>query len=104
MRLAAVVGARPNFVKIAPILAELRQYPETEVTLIHTGQHYDLQMSESFFANLEIPKPDVNLEARAETPSGRPPRSCGGWSPCSSSAARTGWWWWEMSTRPSPRP
>ena len=71
MRLAAVVGARPNFVKIAPILAELRQYPETEVTLIHTGQHYDLQMSESFFANLEIPKPDVNLEARAETAVGQ---------------------------------
>jgi len=71
MRLAAVVGARPNFVKIAPILAELRQYPETEVTLIHTGQHYDLQMSESFFANLEIPKPDVNLDARAETAIGQ---------------------------------
>jgi UDP-N-acetylglucosamine 2-epimerase (non-hydrolysing) len=71
VRLAAVVGARPNFVKIAPILAELRQYPETEVTLIHTGQHYDLQMSESFFANLEIPKPDVNLEARAETAIGQ---------------------------------
>jgi UDP-N-acetylglucosamine 2-epimerase (non-hydrolysing) len=71
MRLAAVVGARPNFVKIAPILAELRQYPEAEVTLIHTGQHYDLQMSESFFANLEIPKPDVNLEARAETAIGQ---------------------------------
>ena len=51
MKLAAVVGARPNFVKIAPILAELRQYPEADVTLIHTGQHYDLQMSESFFAN-----------------------------------------------------
>jgi UDP-N-acetylglucosamine 2-epimerase (non-hydrolysing) len=71
MRLAAVVGARPNFVKIAPILAELRQYPEAEITLIHTGQHYDLQMSESFFANLEIPKPDVNLEARAETAIGQ---------------------------------
>jgi UDP-N-acetylglucosamine 2-epimerase (non-hydrolysing) len=71
MKLAAVVGARPNFVKIAPILAELRQYPEAEVTLIHTGQHYDLQMSESFFANLEIPAPDVNLEARADTAIGQ---------------------------------
>jgi UDP-N-acetylglucosamine 2-epimerase (non-hydrolysing) len=71
MKLAAVVGARPNFVKIAPILAELRQYPEAEVTLIHTGQHYDLQMSESFFANLEIPAPDVNLEARAATAIGQ---------------------------------
>ena len=71
MKLAAVVGARPNFVKIAPILAELRQYPEANVTLIHTGQHYDLQMSESFFANLEIPAPDVNLEARADTAIGQ---------------------------------
>jgi UDP-N-acetylglucosamine 2-epimerase (non-hydrolysing) len=71
MRLAAVVGARPNFVKIAPILAALRQYPETEVTLIHTGQHYDLRMSESFFANLEIPAPDVNLDARADTAIGQ---------------------------------
>ena len=71
MKLAAVVGARPNFVKIAPILAELRQYPEAHVTLIHTGQHYDLQMSESFFANLEIPAPDVNLEARADTAIGQ---------------------------------
>ncbi|HEY5724350.1 MAG TPA: UDP-N-acetylglucosamine 2-epimerase (non-hydrolyzing) [Methylomirabilota bacterium] len=71
MKLAAVVGARPNFVKIAPILAELRQYPEAEVTLIHTGQHYDLQMSESFFANLEIPAPDVNLEARSDTAIGQ---------------------------------
>lgn len=71
MRIVAVVGARPNFVKIAPLLAELRLYPEAEVTLVHTGQHYDLQMSESFFANLEIPAPDVNLEARADTAVGQ---------------------------------
>jgi UDP-N-acetylglucosamine 2-epimerase (non-hydrolysing) len=71
VRLAAVVGARPNFVKIAPILSELRNHPVAEVTLVHTGQHYDLQMSESFFANLEIPAPDVNLEARADTAIGQ---------------------------------
>lgn len=71
MKIVAVVGARPNFVKIAPLLAELRLYPEAEVTLVHTGQHYDLQMSESFFANLEIPAPDVNLEARADTAVGQ---------------------------------
>jgi UDP-N-acetylglucosamine 2-epimerase (non-hydrolysing) len=67
VRIVAVVGARPNFVKIAPLLAELRLYPEAEVTLVHTGQHYDLQMSEAFFANLDIPAPDVNLEARGDT-------------------------------------
>jgi UDP-N-acetylglucosamine 2-epimerase (non-hydrolysing) len=71
VRIVAVVGARPNFVKIAPLLAELRHYPEADVTLVHTGQHYDLQMSEAFFANLQIPAPDVNLEARAETAVGQ---------------------------------
>jgi UDP-N-acetylglucosamine 2-epimerase (non-hydrolysing) len=71
VRLAAVVGARPNFVKIAPILEELRQHAAADVMLVHTGQHYDLQMSESFFANLEIPAPDVNLEARADTAIGQ---------------------------------
>ncbi len=67
MKIAVVVGARPNFVKIAPILAELRHHPEAAVTLIHTGQHYDLQMSQAFFANLEIPMPDVNLDVRSGT-------------------------------------
>src|SRR5262245_14777029 len=61
MKIAAVVGARPNFVKIAPIMAELRLYPELRPRLIHTGQHYDASMSESFFRDLDIPEPDVNL-------------------------------------------
>ncbi len=65
MRILAVVGARPNFVKIAPIMAELAEYPYIATTLVHTGQHYDAQMSDSFFANLEIPRPDVNLKVQA---------------------------------------
>ncbi len=65
MRILAVVGARPNFVKIAPIMAELAEYPYVSTTLVHTGQHYDAQMSDSFFANLEIPRPDVNLKVQA---------------------------------------
>ncbi len=65
MRIVAVVGARPNFVKIAPIMAELAEYPYVSTTLVHTGQHYDAQMSDSFFANLEIPRPDVNLKVQA---------------------------------------
>ena len=65
MKIAAIVGARPNFVKIAPILAEIREYPELQPQLIHTGQHYDVRMSESFFRDLEIPEPDVNLGVRA---------------------------------------
>ena len=65
MKVLAVVGARPNFVKIAPILAELRDYPYVSTTLVHTGQHYDAQMSDAFFANLDIPRPDVNLKVQS---------------------------------------
>ncbi len=67
MRVLAVVGARPNFVKIAPILAELAEYPYVSTTLVHTGQHYDAQMSDAFFANLEIPRPDVNLKVQSSS-------------------------------------
>ncbi|HKW94410.1 MAG TPA: UDP-N-acetylglucosamine 2-epimerase (non-hydrolyzing) [Methylomirabilota bacterium] len=65
MRILAVVGARPNFVKIAPIMAELAEYPYVSTTLVHTGQHYDAQMSDSFFTNLEIPRPNVNLKVQS---------------------------------------
>jgi UDP-N-acetylglucosamine 2-epimerase (non-hydrolysing) len=61
MRVTAVVGARPNFVKIAPIVAALREYPEIACSLVHTGQHYDSRLSGSFFQELEIPPADVNL-------------------------------------------
>jgi UDP-N-acetylglucosamine 2-epimerase (non-hydrolysing) len=61
VRITAVVGARPNFVKIAPVLATLRQYPDVAAVLLHTGQHYDARMSGSFFEELEIPAADVNL-------------------------------------------
>ena len=67
MKIAAVVGARPNFVKIAPIVAELRTRPRARTMLIHTGQHYDGPMSDSFFANLELPDPDVNLRVQASS-------------------------------------
>lgn len=65
MKIVAVVGARPNFVKIAPILAELAEYPYVSTTLVHTGQHYDAQMSDAFFVNLDIPRPDVNLKVQS---------------------------------------
>jgi UDP-N-acetylglucosamine 2-epimerase (non-hydrolysing) len=57
-----VVGARPNFVKISPIMAAYSQYSTIEPILVHTGQHYDWKMSDSFFCLLDIPKPDINLE------------------------------------------
>lgn len=58
-----VVGARPNFMKIAPIMAALGEYsPELSVSLVHTGQHYDVAMNHQYFEALGIPEPDVNLE------------------------------------------
>jgi len=56
-----VVGARPNFMKIAPIMAAFAAQP-IAAKLVHTGQHYDPAMSDSFFEQLGIPRPDVNLE------------------------------------------
>jgi len=55
-----VVGTRPNFVKVAPVLRAMRQGGMRQ-TLVHTGQHYDRSMSEVFFNQLEIPESDVNL-------------------------------------------
>ena len=60
-RLACIVGARPNFMKIAPILRALTDYDHLQATLIHTGQHYDKSLSDVFFEELQIPRPDVSL-------------------------------------------
>jgi UDP-N-acetylglucosamine 2-epimerase (non-hydrolysing) len=61
MRIVNVVGARPNFVKIAPLIAAMRRRAGIKPILVHTGQHYDGPMSERLFADLEIPEPDFNL-------------------------------------------
>jgi UDP-N-acetylglucosamine 2-epimerase (non-hydrolysing) len=61
MRIVSVVGARPNLVKIAPLLREIRRHPEIEPVLVHTGQHYDERLSEIFFRQMGIPEPGVNL-------------------------------------------
>jgi UDP-N-acetylglucosamine 2-epimerase (non-hydrolysing) len=62
IRLLAVAGARPNFMKIAPLMKVLAERSDRfEPILVHTGQHYDQAMSESFFRDLGIPEPDVNL-------------------------------------------
>ncbi len=60
-RIVCVVGARPNFMKMAPLVEQLRQTDEFDITLVHTGQHYDDRMSGLFFEQLGLPKPDVNL-------------------------------------------
>jgi UDP-N-acetylglucosamine 2-epimerase (non-hydrolysing) len=62
-RILHVVGARPNFMKIAPIVRALARRPdEFAQTLVHTGQHYDANMSDIFFQELALPTPDINLE------------------------------------------
>ncbi len=62
MKIMMVAGARPNFMKIAPLLKVMRRTPGLEALLVHTGQHYDERMSRSFFTELEIPAPDIHLE------------------------------------------
>ena len=62
MKVMCVVGARPNFMKAAPVIEALRRYPGVQVMLVHTGQHYDHQMSTLFFVELGMPKPDVDLQ------------------------------------------
>jgi UDP-N-acetylglucosamine 2-epimerase (non-hydrolysing) len=62
MKIICIAGARPNFMKIAPIMEAFSVCPEIEPILVHTGQHYDEKMSGLFFHELGIPKPDVNLE------------------------------------------
>jgi len=62
VHIAHVVGARPNFMKIAPILAACAERSSLRSTLVHTGQHYDESMSQLFFDQLRIPRPDVNLD------------------------------------------
>jgi UDP-N-acetylglucosamine 2-epimerase (non-hydrolysing) len=62
MRIVNVVGARPNFMKMAPLMREMRRHPAITATLVHTGQHYDDSMAGQFFRDLELPPPAISLE------------------------------------------
>jgi UDP-N-acetylglucosamine 2-epimerase (non-hydrolysing) len=62
-----IVGARPNFMKVAPVLSALKTRQHVVQTLVHTGQHYDANMSDVFFEQLGIPAPDVNLAVGSGT-------------------------------------
>ncbi|MBN1663798.1 MAG: UDP-N-acetylglucosamine 2-epimerase (non-hydrolyzing) [Deltaproteobacteria bacterium] len=67
MKVFLVAGARPNFMKIAPIYRASLKHPEVSCQIVHTGQHYDHEMSQAFFDDLEIPTPQYYLEAGSGT-------------------------------------
>jgi len=60
-KVMCVVGARPNFMKIAPIIEKIKKHEDIQYVLLHTGQHYDKEMSSVFFEDLKLPRPDVYL-------------------------------------------
>ena len=66
MKILNIVGARPNFIKIAPIMRRMKS-SVIEPVLVHTGQHYDIEMSKRFFEELDIPAPDISLEVGSDT-------------------------------------
>ena len=61
MKIINVAGARPNFMKISPLMQAFRRHDAFDPILVHTGQHYDERMSDLFFRQLGIPQPDINL-------------------------------------------
>ncbi|MGO9863368.1 MAG: non-hydrolyzing UDP-N-acetylglucosamine 2-epimerase [Terriglobales bacterium] len=67
MHVLHIVGARPNFMKVAPVMNALKTRQHVVQTLVHTGQHYDVNMSDVFFQQLGIPAPDVNLAVGSGT-------------------------------------
>jgi len=61
IKILILAGVRPNFIKIAPLLEEIKKHRQIKPVLVHTGQHYDFKMSQAFFEDLNIPKPNYNL-------------------------------------------
>lgn len=67
MKIMIVVGTRPNVIKAAPVIRELEKHKDIEYMIIHTGQHYDFNMSDIFFSELNIPEPEVSLNVGSDT-------------------------------------
>lgn len=81
IHLACIVGARPNFMKMAPLLRAIDARDELKASLIHTGQHYDAALSDVFFEQLEMRRPDVSLGIGSGTQAGQTARILEGIEP-----------------------
>jgi len=67
LRIMNIVGARPNMMKVAPLMAEMKRHDNIDPVLVHTGQHYDYAMSQVFFDQLRMPEPNYNLDVGSGT-------------------------------------
>jgi len=67
MRMLCIVGTRPNFIKMAALYSEMAKYSQIDPILLHTGQHFDTNMSKVFFEDLALPEPDINLNVAGGT-------------------------------------
>ena len=89
-KIIVVAGARPNFMKVAPILAELRRHRQDfQPLLVHTGQHYDYQMSEVFFDELDSLRPIYTSTSCATIPTSKRPILSANSTPCSNAKPRS---------------
>jgi UDP-N-acetylglucosamine 2-epimerase (non-hydrolysing) len=91
-----VCGARPNFMKIAPLMRAYRACPAIKPVLVHTGQHYDEKMSDLFFRELEIPEPDLNLEVGSGSHAAQTAEIMKRFERVVLTRSPTGWWWSAM--------
>ncbi|HSL03543.1 MAG TPA: UDP-N-acetylglucosamine 2-epimerase, partial [Nitrospiraceae bacterium] len=65
MLIHLICAARPNFMKVAPLYHALKREPWADAVLVHTGQHYDVNMSDAFFEDLGLPLPDIYLDVKS---------------------------------------
>ena len=87
-----VAGARPNFIKLAPLVWVLNSRRDVPFQIVHTGQHYDHAMSQAFFDVLNIPEPDINLEVGSGEQTSRRRASWNASINCWPKSRRAPWW------------